>query len=90
MEELLRRPRVRARQSSPESGAPRTLLSVVVPCANEREVLPETNRRLLAVLESMALDFEIVYVDDGSTDSTPDLPVRASPRRIRARRAGDS
>jgi len=45
----------------------------VVPCANEQEVLRETNRRLVALLEPMPLDFEIVYVDDGSTDSTPDL-----------------
>ncbi len=50
-----------------------TLLSVVVPCANEEEVLRETNCRLIAVLESMPLDFEIVFVDDGSTDSTPEL-----------------
>ena len=49
------------------------LLSVVVPCANEQEVLRDTNQRLLAVLEQLPLDCEIIYVDDGSTDSTPEL-----------------
>ena len=51
----------------------RPVLSVVVPCANEEEVLCETNSRLTAVLEGISPNFEIVYVDDGSTDSTPDL-----------------
>lgn len=49
------------------------LLSVVIPCMNEEAVLRETHRRLLGVLEGISLNFEIVYVDDGSTDSTPDL-----------------
>jgi len=49
------------------------LLSVVVPCANEQEVLRETNRRLVSTLGQVSLDFDIIYVDDGSTDSTIDL-----------------
>ena len=47
------------------------LLSVVVPCRNEEEVVHATHRRLAAVLEGApGLAFEIVYVDDGSRDST--------------------
>src|SRR5579863_983245 len=50
------------------------LLSVVVPCANEEAVLRETHRRLTEALSRIAdLSFEIVYVDDGSTDATPYL-----------------
>src|SRR6202041_1204587 len=49
------------------------MISIVVPCLNEQEVLRETNRRLLAVLEQLPLKFEILYVDDGSTDATPDI-----------------
>ena len=30
-----------------------TLLAIVVPCFNEQEVLPETNRRLLALCRSV-------------------------------------
>ena len=49
----------------------RALLSVVVPCFNEEAVLPETHHRLTAVLEDVPeLDFELVYVDDGSRDGT--------------------
>jgi glycosyltransferase involved in cell wall biosynthesis len=61
------------------------LLSVVIPCMNEEEVLRETHRRLVAVLEGISLSFEIVYVDDGSTDSTPDLlrELQAQDSRVR-------
>ena len=52
----------------------RSLLSVVVPCFEEEAVLPETHRRLVAVLAGVPeLDFELVYVDDGSRDGTLDL-----------------
>jgi polyisoprenyl-phosphate glycosyltransferase len=46
------------------------LVSVVVPCLNEQDGLFETNRRLTAALERMPFNFEIIYVDDGSTDAT--------------------
>ncbi len=60
-----------------------SLLSVIVPCKNEEIVLPESNRRLVQALEQLGMRFEIIYVDDGSTDST--LPLlrdlqRADPR----------
>jgi len=51
-------------------------LSIVVPCYNEQEVLPETNRRLLDLLSRMTdsglvtADSRIHYVDDGSRDDT--------------------
>jgi glycosyltransferase involved in cell wall biosynthesis len=54
-------------------GERRALLSVVIPCLNEQEGLRETHRRLSAVLEQASVNFEVVYVDDGSTDSTPDV-----------------
>ncbi len=52
------------------------VLAIVVPCYNEEEVLPETNRRLLDVLGRMQADgrvspdSRIHYVDDGSKDGT--------------------
>ncbi|HTS93435.1 MAG TPA: glycosyltransferase family 2 protein, partial [Stellaceae bacterium] len=50
------------------------LLSVVVPCFNEQEVLPQTHRRLIDVLgREASLELEMVYVDDGSSDATPGI-----------------
>jgi glycosyltransferase involved in cell wall biosynthesis len=51
-------------------------LAIVVPCYNEQEVLPETSRRLLGMLERLAADglasaaSRIYFVDDGSRDRT--------------------
>jgi polyisoprenyl-phosphate glycosyltransferase len=49
------------------------MISIVVPCFNEEEVLRETNRRLVCVLEHLPQTFEILYVDDGSSDRTPEI-----------------
>lgn len=46
------------------------LLSIVVPAYNEQEVLPEFHRRLSAVLATVPMDKEIVYINDGSKDQT--------------------
>jgi len=48
----------------------RFTLSVVVPAYNEEEVLPELHRRLSSVLDSLGAEWEIIYVNDGSTDGT--------------------
>ncbi|HEX5386592.1 MAG TPA: glycosyltransferase family 2 protein [Gemmatimonadales bacterium] len=47
------------------------LLTVVVPCYNEEAVIEETHRRLSRVLRALPdLGYEILYVDDGSSDAT--------------------
>ena len=43
-------------------------LSVVVPVCNEQESVPELYRRLTAALSGVVKSFEVVLVDDGSTD----------------------
>lgn len=48
-------------------------LSVVVPMYNEEEVLPLLVRRLRPVLDGLGVDYEVLAVDDGSTDLTPAL-----------------
>ncbi len=51
-------------------------LGIVVPCFNEQAVLPETARRLLALIERLvaggraAAASRVVFVDDGSRDGT--------------------
>lgn len=49
----------------------RELVSIVVPCFNEEEVLPQTIPSLTQLCDSLPqYDFEIVFVDDGSCDAT--------------------
>jgi len=61
------------------------LLSVIVPCKNEEAVLRETHSCLVGVLQQLFAAFEIIYVDDGSTDSTFDLlrEIRGTDNRVR-------
>ena len=49
------------------------LLSIVVPVFNEEEVVNELHNRLSGVLTSIALPWEVVYVNDGSSDRTIEL-----------------
>jgi glycosyltransferase involved in cell wall biosynthesis len=46
-------------------------VSVVVPVFNEEQGLPELHRRISAALAG--LDYEVIYVDDGSTDGSAAL-----------------
>lgn len=48
-------------------------ISVVIPCYNEQDVLPELFRRMTEAAKSWALDWEVICVDDGSDDNTWDL-----------------
>lgn len=48
-------------------------LAVIVPCYNEELVIGESYRRTKAVLRSMAIDTEIIYINDGSRDRTREL-----------------
>lgn len=45
-------------------------LSVVIPILNETRGLPALEQRLRAVLDGVGRDWEVVFVDDGSTDGT--------------------
>jgi len=45
-------------------------LCIVVPAYNESESLQAFHSRLAAVLETLDLDSEVLYVDDGSSDDT--------------------
>ena len=49
------------------------ILSVVVPLYNEQEVLPETYRRLKAVMDSIGGSYEVIMVNDGSRDRTAEM-----------------
>jgi polyisoprenyl-phosphate glycosyltransferase len=60
------------RDSNSKHGA--ALVSVIVPCYDEEQVIRETHARLVGVLEELEpLKFEVIYVDDGSRDQTPEI-----------------
>jgi len=45
-------------------------ISVVIPLYNEENIIPELLQRTISALEPVTEDFEIICIDDGSTDST--------------------
>ena len=45
-------------------------LSLVVPCFNEAAVLPLLETRLRKCLNELGISWEVIFVDDGSSDST--------------------
>jgi polyisoprenyl-phosphate glycosyltransferase len=54
----------------PPVHAPAPVLSVVIPLLNEEEVLPETYVQLKKHLDGLNLTYEMIFVDDGSTDGS--------------------
>lgn len=56
-----------------QNEAPRVIrsnqsISVIVPLLNEEESIPELSLKLEEVLRSLGCDYEVLFVDDGSTD----------------------
>jgi polyisoprenyl-phosphate glycosyltransferase len=49
------------------------LLSVVVPIYNEEQNIPALYSRLTHVLQNPSLDYEIIFVDDGSSDRSQEI-----------------
>ena len=45
-------------------------LSVVIPLLNEKESLPELNDWIASVMESNRFSYELLFIDDGSTDGS--------------------
>ncbi len=46
------------------------MLSVIIPAYNEQENISNTSQVISGILDEAAIEFEIVFVDDGSRDNT--------------------
>jgi polyisoprenyl-phosphate glycosyltransferase len=76
---------VLARPSITAVGPRDPVLSVVVPCFDEAEVLPRFHARLRPVMDGIGESWEVLYVNDGSRDATLEtmLALReAEPHRV--------
>ncbi len=65
---------------------PRSLLSILVPLYNEEEYIEKVLERVLAAPLADGLEREVIVVDDGSTDGSPEIVQRfalAHPEVIR-------
>lgn len=65
-------------------------LSVVIPAYNEAQSLVRLHRELSTVLDSLGKSWEVVFVDDGSIDETPQLlaGIVVQDARVKAFRLG--
>lgn len=49
------------------------MFSLVIPVFNEEKLIDELTKRTVAAIESFTGDYEIIFVDDGSTDNSAGL-----------------
>jgi len=72
-------PRLRHRQAKP-------VLSVVIPLFNEEDSLPELHAQLSLALQRLGREYELLFVDDGSTDRSFErlAKLRAQDPRLKA------
>ena len=59
-------------------GSELSSLTIFFPCLNERDNIERVTRAAIEAARSMCSDFEIIIVNDGSTDGTYDYPDMSS------------
>ncbi|MBF8280581.1 MAG: Glycosyltransferase [Candidatus Magasanikbacteria bacterium] len=62
------------------------MISVIIPVYNEEACLKDTHNRLVAALEPLQMEWEFIYVDDGSWDASWEIikELAAADNRVRA------
>ena len=65
--------------------APAPVLSVVIPCYNEELRLPPTIEQVERYLDTEGIEYELILVDDGSSDGTRKVMDAAAARHPRVR-----
>ena len=62
-----------------------TLISVVLPVYNEAEVLPVLLEQIAEAIGGLGADYEVLFVNDGSTDDSPQVLDRLAAEEDRVR-----
>src|SRR6476646_7041997 len=75
-------------QTIQEIRSPGPEVSVFVPVYNEAGNLTELDRQVMAALESLGRSFEVIYVDDGSSDASLQMLTAFAARDSRVRVLG--
>ncbi|HKH48941.1 MAG TPA: glycosyltransferase family 2 protein [Thermoanaerobaculia bacterium] len=84
-------PQSRAAPSAPilpDEGAEEIEVSVVLPCLNEAEGVGICVEKAWRALRSMGVSAEVIVVDNGSTDGSPEVAERAGALVVHERRRG--
>lgn len=58
------------------------MISIIIPVLNEKESVATLHAELVAVLSRLSKQFEIIFIDDGSTDGTLEVLKTLRPIRI--------
>ena len=72
---------IRNSKFRPKAGS----VSVFFPCYNEQDNVARTIEQALSVLQQLSSDFEIIIIDDGSTDSTGQIADEIASRDSRVK-----
>lgn len=61
------------------------LISIVIPCYNEQEVIRTCHTKVVEAIENLPYGFEIIYINDGSRDKTLEIlrEINAEDKRAR-------
>lgn len=78
-------PRELLRHADEKRLRPLPSLSAVMPAYNEQEILPQALGEAVAALDEVAVVWELIVVDDGSTDRTPEILADWTTREPRVR-----
>src|ERR1700691_53771 len=63
-------------------------LTILMPCLNEAETVATCVRKARGFLERMGIDGEGLVVDNGATDGSPELALKAGARVVPVARKG--